>query len=167
MKEGKILVYCFLMCVATGVTVYMLTEREHKKVGVIDAVKLFDQFHMKKEMEAKEKVKLEGIKKQLDSVESLVRIAQASKNEEEVKKQAYAYGYFKAQLEKQFKQGNQEINEQVWKRLNPMMDEYGKSKGLHLIIGANGMGSVLYNDEHFDLTPDAIKYVNKKYEEGN
>jgi len=29
------------------------------------------------------------------------------------------------------------------------------------------MGSVLYNDAYYDLTDDVVKFVNKKYEEGN
>lgn len=167
MKESKVLIYCFLMCLATGSIVHWSDHRDNRKIAVVDAVKLFDQFNMKKELEDKEKVRLERIKKQVDSAESLLQMAQASKNEDEVKKQAYAWNYMKLQLEKEFKQGNQEINTQVWKRLNPILDEFGKSKGMHVIIGANGMGSVLYNDVEYDLTPEAVKFANKKYEEGN
>lgn len=39
-----------------------------------------------------------------------------------------------------------------------------KKRHLHLIIGANGMGSVLYNDDYYDMTNDLINYANKEYE---
>jgi outer membrane protein len=133
----------------------------------VDTVKLFDQFNMKKELESREKVKLEMLGKQMDSIGNMLKMAQATKNEEDIKKLTYSYSYMKTSLEEEYKQGNHDINEQVWKRLNPALDEYGKKNGLHLIIGANGMGTVLYNEEAFDLTNDVIKYVNKKYEEGN
>jgi outer membrane protein len=163
---GRIVLISFLMCLVTGISVYYLLQKQDKKIGVIDAVKLFDQFNMKKELEAKAKVKLQAMGKQMDSVNNLFKMAQAIKNQEEEKKMEYLVNYYKATLNKAYEQSNHDINEQVWKHLNKALDDYGKKKALHLIIGANGMGSVLYNDDYYDLTNDAIQYVNKKYEEG-
>jgi len=140
---------------------------QQKKIGVVDAVKLFDQFDMKKELEAQEKLKLQSASKQMDSVGNLLQLAKAAKNEAEIKKLSYAYDYMKTALEQEYTAGNRDINAQVWKRLNPALDEFGKKTGMHLIIGANGMGTVLYNDDYFDLTAEAIKYINAKYENGN
>ncbi len=155
------------MCALTGTSIYLLLKNDNKKIGVVDAVRLFDQYNMKKELEDKAKVKLQLMGKQMDSVENLLNMAKAVKNEEEIKKMSYAYSYVRGSVENEYKQSNKEINEQVWKRLNSAIDAYGKSKGLHLIIGANGMGSVLFNDDYYDLTSEAIKFVNNKYEEGN
>jgi outer membrane protein len=94
-------------------------------------------------------------------------MAKATRNEDEIKKLAYAYNNMKNNLENAYRQSNQEINEQVWRRLNPILEEYGKKRGLHLLLGANGMGSVLYNDDYYDMTNDLINYVDKKYEIGN
>jgi outer membrane protein len=167
MSSAKVLFFSFLMCVATGLTVYFILTSQNKKIAVVDAVKLFDQFNMKKELENKAKTKLQAISRQGDSLSNQLQLAKASQNEEEIKKMTYACNYIKATLEEQYKQTNHDINEQVWKRLNPQLDAYGKAKGLHLIVGANGMGSVLYNDAYYDLTDDVVKFVNKKYEEGN
>lgn len=167
MTIGKVLFISFLMSATTGACVYWLESRRFKKIAVVDAVKLFDRFNMKKELEANEKAKLQAISKQVDSIANQLELARASRNEDEVKKMTYGYNYMKTNLENEFRQGNRDINEQVWKRLNPVVEEYGKMKGLHVIIGANGMGSVLYNDEYLDLTEDIIKYVNNKYEAGN
>ncbi len=161
-----VMISCFFSCLGS-VSVYLLLRSNDKKIAVVDAVRLFNAYNMKKELEQKEKSKLQFMGKQLDSLSNMVNVAKASKNDVEIKRSLYAEAYVKDAIEKEYTDGNKSINEQVWKRLNPAIDEYGKQKGLRLIIGANGMGSVLYNDDYYDLTEDAIKYINKKYEEGN
>jgi Skp family chaperone for outer membrane proteins len=140
--------------------------KQHKKIAVADAVKLFDQFNMKKEMEAKAKIKLDILNQRADSVNGQLQIARASRDEKAVEKLSYAYSYFRSQLEEEYARSNKDINEQVWKRLNPAVEEFGKRSGVHVIIGANGMGSVLYNDDHYDITAQLIAFVNHKYEGG-
>lgn len=167
-NQIKILSVCLLMCIISGVVVYWLAINQQKKVAVIDAVKLFDGFNMKKELEGMAKEKLQSESKQLDSVSNALQMAKAiNNNDDEIKKLAYSYNYMKAKLQEDYNQSNRDINTQVWKRLNPLLEEYGKSNGLRMIIGANGMGSVLYIDQHYELTDEAIKYVNKRYAEGN
>lgn len=156
-----------LLSIVTVTAVYWIVTSQQKKIGVVDAVKLFDQFNMKKELESREKVKLEEFKKKLDSVGTQVKLAHAAHSDDQEKSLMNVYNEVGRQLEIEFKRGNKEINEQVWKRLNPLMEEYGRMNKLHLIIGANGMGSVLFNDEYYDLTGDVVNYANKKYEGGN
>ncbi len=167
MSGKRILFFSFLMSLVTGITVYWMVEYHFRKIAVVDAVKLFDKFSMKKELEERAKIKLQIISKETDSIGNKLQMARAAKDTAQMRKLSYMYNYFSSNLEKEYKQSNQEINEQVWKRLNPLVEEYGKKKGMQLIIGANGMGSVLYNNDYFDLTEDLIKYVNKKYEDGN
>lgn len=167
MKGSKVLLISLLTSACCSVVVYFVVAGQQKKIGVVDAVKLFDQFDMKKELETRAKEKLVTISRQADSIGNQLQMAKAAKNEDDTKRLTYAYTYAKSNLENEYKQSNQDINQQVWKRLNVMVDEYGKQKGLHLIIGANGMGSVLYEDGYYDLTDDLIKHVNKKYEQGN
>lgn len=164
MREIKVLLICLLMCVGTGVTTYYAVKRQNKKIAVADAVRLFDQFNMKKEMEASAKVKLDMLNKQADSVGSLLQAARAVHDEEAEKKFTYAYSYFRSSFDEEYTRSNREINEQVWKRLNPTVEEFGRKMQLHVIIGANGMGSVLYNDDYYDVTEELIKYVNARYE---
>jgi outer membrane protein len=155
------------MCISTGITVFLVLGKDEKKIAVIDAVRLFNEFNLKKELEAKDKSGLERLGKQIDSISSQLKIAQASKNTQEEQRLGYLYEYMKNGLEKEFEKSNQMINEQVWKRLNKIIDEYGKKKGYRLIIGANGMGTVLYSDNYYDVTNEAVAFANKKYEEGN
>lgn len=163
----KTILVCLVMCLFTGTVVYFLLAQQDKKIAVIDAVKLADNYNMKKELEAQARVKLDQTAKQIDSISQQVNLAKAAKNEEQFKKLTYAYNYLKDVLNEQYVASNNEINQQIWKRLNPALDEYGKRKNVHLIIGANGMGSVLYTDNFYDITDDAIKFINSKYEGQN
>ena len=156
------------MCLLTGATIIWWLSSQQKKIAVVDAVKLFDSYNMKNELEGIAKRQLQAESKEVDSMRNVVQMAQAvNGNEDEVKKFTMGYNYMKSRLESDYTQSNRDINEKVWKRLNPLLDEYGKKNHLHLMIGANGMGSVLYNDDYYDLTNDVIKFANKKYEEGN
>lgn len=167
MTHTKVLLYALLMCIITGCTVYWLAGRDNKKIAVVDAVKLFDQFNLKKELEAQAKVKLESMSKQMDSTANQLRMAQATQNQADIQKSNAAYTYARQSLQDAYTQSNKDINEQVWKRLNAIIEQFGKDRHLHVILGANGMGSILYNDDYYDLTTDAVNYANKKYEEGN
>ena len=167
LSSGKILLLCVAICASSVFAVYLLVERQQKKIGVIDAVKLFDSFDLTKELEKKAKDRLQELGRQIDSVGNRMQMANTTHNEDESQRLSKEYAYLKNSLQGEFETSNKEINAQVWKRLNPMLEEFGKKSGLHLIIGANGMGSVLYNDSYYDLTGDAIQFVNKKYEEGN
>jgi hypothetical protein len=140
---------------------------KRQKIAVIDAVKLANEFSMKKELETIANKKLDRIGRQIDSVNRLVQLAHVlNDNGTKEKEMTTVVEYFKAKLEESFAESNEEINRQIWKRLNPMLSEFGKAKDLHLIIGANGMGSVLYSDGYFDMTDEALLFVNKQYMDG-
>jgi Skp family chaperone for outer membrane proteins len=62
---------------------------------------------------------------------------------------------------------NKEINQKAWERLNPIINKFGKEKGIDLLIGANGMGTVLYATEARDVTDELIIYANGIYDKGN
>src|SRR4051812_41078203 len=116
MTGGRILLFGSLMCITTGLITYLAVERHFKKIAVVDAVKLFDKFNMKKELEERAKVKLQQISKEVDSIGNKLQLARASRDTIEAKRLAYTYSYINGSLEKEYKASNQAINEQVWKR---------------------------------------------------
>jgi outer membrane protein len=165
-RDYKILFYCLLMCLVTGTMVYRLTGNREKKIAVVDAVRLANGFNMKTELEQIEKTKLQHASQQMDSIVNAIRQSRDAGAEQGRNVEA-SYAYYKSKLQNDYENSNRELNEKVWKRLNPLLVEYGKKSGLHIIVGANGMGSVLYYDSFYDLTDDVIKFVNKRYAEGN
>lgn len=164
----KIVLASLLSSALCSFLVYLALGSQMKKTAVVDAVRLFNSYKMKAELEEKAKQRLDYLGHQADSLNQVIGMAQKTgAGEQELSKLAEVYQYAQVSLEQEYQKSNNEINEQVWKRLNPLIDEYGKKEGLHLIIGANGMGSVLYNDNYYDHTDQVISYVNGKYEKGN
>ena|ERR1700748_1180445 len=157
---------CLCAVTATGILFYF--HRANKKIAVVDAIKVFNSFKMKQELESKTSGVLSSLGHRADSLKSDLtaksRIKDFSK--EELEKLYAQFRNAQGQLEQTYQQTNQSINEEVWKRLNPLIDDYGKEGGYRLLIGANGMGSVLYNDDYYDQTKEVIDFVNKRYEEG-
>lgn len=155
-----------LTAVVSGVVVYQLCSRQLHKVSVVDAIKLFNGFKMKIELEQRAGVQLKAMQAQSDSIGQVLQaIQKTAKGPTDEQRQLYnAYEISRSRLQQAYTQSNEEINQQVWKRLNPLIEEYGKQQGLHLMIGANGMGTVLYTDGYFDKTEELIRFVNAKYE---
>lgn len=158
-----------IACLITAAALLFFNHRNQKKIAVVDAVKLFNDYKMKQELEARSAGRLKYIAHVADSMKSELAAKSKIKDVPRADLEALykAFSQAQATLEQEYQQSNQSINEQVWKRLNPLIDEYGKSGGFRLIIGANGMGSVLYNDDYYDQTKELTEFVNKKYEEGN
>lgn len=157
------------LCGITLTAALIINQRTNKKIAVVDAIKLFNSFKMKQELEAKSADALKYLGHQADSLKS--DLAAKSKIKDfpraELEKLYVQFRNAQGQLEQTYQETNQSINEEVWKRLNPLVDDFGKEGGYRLVIGANGMGSVLYNDDYYDRTKELIDYVNKKYEQGN
>ncbi len=138
---------------------------QQQKIVVVDAVKLFNGYKMKQELEAKDNHQLEVYKRSVDSLKEAVNLMlQAKADSSHLRPLIQEYRADRLQLESAYEESNKNINEQVWKRLNPEIDAFGKSKGYRIMIGANGMGSVLYNDPSFHRTDELLKYVNDAYE---
>lgn len=146
---------------------YFIIEHRIKKIAMVDAVKLFNEYKMKADLEHDAKKVLNLIGGRVDSLEKEIKLVEISKDEAKGKELTQYYNFYRAKYEDEYKKSNQIINEEVWKRLNPLLEEYGKKHQYNLIMGANGMGSILYNDSYYDITKDIINYVNSKYEKGN
>ncbi len=163
------MLFTVIACLITAAAVLWIGERKQKKIAVVDAIKLFNNYKMKKELEARSAGRLEYVAHVADSLKKELTAKSQMKDVPKAELETLYRTFSQAQagLEQEYQQSNQSINEQVWKRLNTLIDEYGKAKGYRLIIGANGMGSVLYNDDYYDQTQALTDFVNKKYEEGN
>lgn len=155
--------------IAASTALFFIMQHQEKKIAVVDAVKLFNEYKMKTELEAKVSQRLQYIGHVTDSLKNLLQAQSkdASVSKEDLQKVYAQYMQVQNQFDAEYQETNSQINEQVWKRLNPLIDEYSKEQGLRMVIGANGMGTVLYNDDYYDHTASLIKYVNEKYEKGN
>ncbi len=165
----RIALFALLVSLATGALVWGLSYRDSKKIAVVDAIKLFNSYKMKKELESTAAGELQALGKRADSLkaELEMRSKMSGADGAELNRIYNQFQQARGAFEQAYEESNRSINEQVWKRLNPEIDAYGKEQHLRLIIGANGMGSVLYNDAFYDHTQLLTDFVNKRYEKGN
>jgi outer membrane protein len=136
------------------------------KIVVVDVVKVFNGFEMKKELESRVDVELNEYSAGIDSLNAL--LDQAIKNKDVTRGEIIEQMLYqqKMQAQQAYEVSNKNINEQVWKRLNPLIDEFSKKNNYRIVLGANGMGSILYNDEAVDRTQELLQFVNSKYQNG-
>lgn len=166
MKNNKLSVLLFLLSVALSCGGIFYVNSKVDKIIVIDAIKVFNEFKMKKDLEAKVDVKLKDYSMQLDSVKAIMDNAIKRNDSVTARSMSGYLQMLQEEASRAYQVSNQTINEQVWKRLNPLIDAYGKKEKYRVIIGANGMGSVLYKDDGVDKTEAVIKYINANYEKG-
>ena len=145
----------------------LYTNYKVEKIVVIDVIKVCNEFKLKKELEKTVEVKMEELASTNDSLKALLEMARQKNDKDRYDKVAEELYVLQNAAEEAVNISNRNINEQVWKRLNPLIDEYGKLNGFRLVIGANGMGTVLYNIDAIDKTNEVIKFINESYEKGS
>jgi outer membrane protein len=146
--------------IQTGV-VYFLCGNNQKKIVYADAIRLFNSYKFKTDMEKLSQARLGQLKGELDSVSVIYKTNPGDAHAQEL------VAAKEQQLSQAYSLINKEINEKVWERLNPVINKFGKEQKLELLIGANGMGTVLYASDAKDVTAELIQYANAQYEKGN
>ncbi|HTN17647.1 MAG TPA: hypothetical protein VL092_08205 [Chitinophagaceae bacterium] len=159
----KTIIMAVTLSVALSVSAVLLLSRKSEEVIVVDAIKLFNGFKMKIEMEEAAAVQLKAMSSVCDSLGNIMKVYQSNRQEPDPRIAAQ-YRDAIAAFQAEYDHTNKEINEQVWKRLNPIIAEFGKERKSAVVIGANGMGTVLYNDPDYDKTDEAIVFVNRYYD---
>lgn len=133
-----------------------------RKIKYIDTITLFNEFKLTKELEARDAPVLNAFKSKLDSMQQVYSLLKNPTQRNQLGLTIYQFdNEYKAYSEK----SNKEINELVWTRLNKFIHQYGALKDFSLLIGANGMGNVLYADKNRDETQALINYCNKMYKD--
>lgn len=156
MQRGLLyIIILFLLLFA--VCFYWLYSIEKKQVVYADAIELFNEYQFKKDLEQTSESKLIQMKNELDSLVIYYKSDTANREVLRVIQRK------EAEASELYSRINDNINKQVWDRLNPLIQEYGKENNIKLLIGANGMGTVLYASDKRNVTKELINYINAKY----
>ncbi len=140
-----------------------------KKEAYIDTIKVFNEFDLKKSLEKKLDVSLGNDRHVIDSLKLSLQALYSDStllgnerflNMKSIQNDIEQKTYEASQNERIL---TDKYNTQIWKQLNQYIKEYGKSKDLDLMYGANGQGTILYAKEKYDLSKECIIYVNNKY----
>lgn len=78
-------------------------------------------------------------------------------------KQQQLADYQKATSEKATQEDNQ-MTKQVLDEVNLFIKDYGKKKGLRIILAATDYGNIAYAKDGIDITEEILAGLNKKYE---
>lgn len=151
-----------LICICSVAISWGINYYGQKKMAIVDAIQLFNGYNMKKELEARAGARLKYLGSGLDSLERQIKMIPSGNPEQRLLIEQYKR--LQQEINYEYTQSNQQINEMVWRRLNPLVEKYGKEKKLRVIIGATGTGNVLYYDDYYDHTNTLIDYINKEYE---
>lgn len=159
------LILAFIVITLVAFCFYL--NQKIDNVVVVDVIKVFNEFKMKKQLEDKVSIELDRYSIQIDSLTSLLEMS--NKRQDDTKGEIIANEIYnlRSTAQRAYDISNKNINEQVWNRLNPMIKDFAKEGGYRIVIGANGMGTVLYNIEGVDRTEELIKFINNRYETGN
>jgi len=168
MNLNKFLVpiLCILVAGSWCLSAYVLVNK--KEVGYVDVIRLFGEYEMKKELEKKDEPQLKAIQYDVDSLKTVyeMMVKKDGVDKQLLRSIESQIQYMAGVFEGEYSRSNSTINEKVWKRLNPLVDEFAKKEKLDLLVGANGMGTVLYGSKQTDYTDKLIKFVNDKYAVG-
>lgn len=153
--------------IVTGVCAIALSFYNYlnlRKVVVVDVIRLVNSFEMKIEMEQVEGNNLNKYKTEIDSLRADFKIQSDSKADHKILEQKYqAIQDKEKKFQEAYAKSNELITKSVWDKLNTLIDGFARENHYEIIIGANGMGSVLYMKNEKDITEDLIKYVNEVY----
>lgn len=169
MKKSLILLIAGIVLIGF-VASYFAMINNVPKLAYVELETLYNDFPMKKELEAKLTNVQQARKNILDSLKIQLNAMSISiKSEKEVdairnfqiKKQEY--------LAKQenFEHDNQATTQaysaQIWKQINQYVKDYGKQNSYTLLVGTDGSGTLLYADEKKNITTEVSTYINERY----
>ena len=166
-KQKTSLIISFLaIALVVGYAIYI--QFNTKRVAYVKTAIVFNDFKMKKALEAEYK-KVENLRKvQLDSMMLILNMIHKEKDFKGKNEFLdYKTQEYKAK-QQEFEESNialtEKYNEQIWNQLNQYIKDYGDKNSYDFIYGSSGDGNLMYAADRNDITQDVTNYVNVKYE---
>ncbi len=164
-----------LIFIGLSVLLYIAFIKYYEqKFGYIEIKTVFENFSMKKELEAKYK-NTENLKKKiLDSLQFEIAVLESSlqktsqsnafKNEiEKYNKIKEEYFLRRKQYEEDALRLTETYDNQIIEQMNQYIKQYGEENNYTYIFG-NANGSIMYAKESENITKKVIDYINIKYQ---
>ena len=170
MKKQTILPVALSLLICVSCILFISMTRTNN-VYVINA-EVYNNFEMKKELEARMTVTQQQRKSILDSLGLKIEMLKQTyyMNGSSDTTTANVIRGMQQELytrQQMFTEDNermmQQYEEQIWKQLNQYAQDYGKEKGYTILFGANGDGGIMYADQAVNVTEELKMYVNEKY----
>jgi outer membrane protein len=166
--NNRILIIISLLFGVLSLTLSLWLFVSRPRIAYIDTVRLFNEYKLKTDLETNEEGRLLSIRARADSLKALYGTLFSQQVVDTVKAAEIQMEMAAASrdFDSEYGRSNSEINQTVWKRLNPVIDRFAKDENVDLMLGANGMGTILYGENGIDYTDKMIKYANDSYKKG-
>lgn len=171
-RNFKIVIFVLVAIGSLAIFYYYVNRQLEQKIVWININKVYNDFSLKRELEAKFKVVESARKKILDSLELNLKImanqinAVPKPDETKINRFEYLRQEF-LNKKQQFEDDNvamqNSYNEQIMKQINQYVKEYAEENNHSVILGAGGNGSLMYAAEKIDITEQIIGFINTKY----
>lgn len=176
MKAKNLILNAFVMALVCSTAMFVYHKAIKSQTAYVDIKKVFNNFEMKKELEAKYKVTQQKRDKILDSLEVNLRViskhlndqkASAKKLEESLIVQFEAKRREYLNVKKRFQEDNaalsRQYDSQILEQINQYITEYGKKNNYDFIYGADGSGTLMYSNDKYNLSEEICVFINNKY----
>lgn len=156
----------------TGLIVQTISKKEELKTAYITNAKLYAEFQLSKELDAKVKkvqqarqMILDSLGLQLEALERKVANGEASDLEMQGFNQMRNEYALKQQ---QFVEDNsvlmQQYQEQISNQLNQYLKDFTEEEGYDYIFGATNAGSLMGAKDQYNVTDEVLNYANARYQ---
>ena len=155
--------------------VILFTSCNQTKIAYINVEDLMKDYEATKALEEKLKARQEEMTKELDSIGApfQLKVQDYYQNANKMSAQKRAETEQALQQEQQILQArqqqagqvlqmeNQTLSEDLTKKVDSFVADYAKSKGIQLVLGTSGNGTVMYGDDKLNVTQDILDIFTK------
>ncbi len=142
----------------SGFVLWSHFTKKTAAVVYVDAIRLFNEYQFKKAMYQRIEQSFADPMARMDSLERYIASGPAGTE------QYRLFEMEREELSYNITHSKNETDRVIWERLNQAVKRFGDNAQYEIIMGANGMGTVLYGQQQTDITDLVIKYVNQDYE---
>ncbi len=157
-----------LLLLSAGFLLFKI-QRNQTKPAIVDIVRVFEEFDMKKEYQKEYESKMRKVSVQIDSLTLGIESAMASGVESSSLKSEILRSSVERRsklLDQKKNMENDEllaIDSQIQERLSVYLKLFGEENGYSYIVPKSSELSVITVDTTLDVTSKAIDFVNMKY----
>jgi len=150
---------------------YAMLNSSNQRVAFFDIDKVYDEFDMKKELEAKMRKMDEYQGFMIDSLKFQIRAAESvavsNPNDKNAQNQLnLLYQQFQ-NISKEFSERNEGVagqyNKMVLTQIHAKAKEFSKKKGFQYLIGQSESTDLIFYEEGLDVSEEFTRFLNETY----
>lgn len=159
--------------------VMLLASCNQTKIAYINVEDLMKDYEATKALEEKLKARQEEIAKELDSIGAPFQLKvqqyyqeankmsaqKRTETEQALQQEQQMLQSRQQQAGQALQQENQILSQALTKKVDSFVADYAKAKGIHLVLGTSGNGTVMYGDDTLNVTSDILEILNNNYSE--